>query len=140
MVARRRGTPLSNLAEIKAESIDYGLILTCFLTGAEGSLQLRDQIQPLPGEAAVLLRLAAEMAVGRGALVDRLVELQAATDVGRPQRKDVGQHLLELSLADLAGALGADIERHRIGDTDRVGDLDPAAVGKARGDDVLGEA
>ena len=37
----------------------------------------------LPGEAAVLVRRAAEMAVGRGAAVDRPVELERAADVGR---------------------------------------------------------
>src|SRR5690349_20707010 len=41
------------------------------LTRADSPLQLRHQVGALPGEAAVLFGLAAEMAVSRGALVDR---------------------------------------------------------------------
>ena len=79
------------------------------------------------------------MAVGRGAAIDRPVELQRAADVGRRQPEQLRQHLLELLLVDLAGAVGIDQERHRIGDADRVGDLDGAAVGEAGRDHVLGE-
>jgi hypothetical protein len=32
-----------------------------------------------------------------------------------------------------------DIERQRLGDADRIGKLDRAALGEAGGDDVLGE-
>jgi hypothetical protein len=32
-----------------------------------------------------------------------------------------------------------DIERERLGDADRVGELDRAALGEAGGDDVLGQ-
>src|SRR5690348_6504424 len=85
------------------------------LTRAESALQLRHEIEPFPGEAAVAVRLAAEMTVSRRALVDRLVELQRAADIGRTQREDVRQHLLELALVDLAGALGVHIERHWVG-------------------------
>src|ERR1051325_7679125 len=53
------------------------------LAGAKSPLQLGHQIEPLPREGAVLLRPAAEMAVGGGALIDRLFGLQGATGVGR---------------------------------------------------------
>src|SRR6185369_2749276 len=51
--------------------------------GSESAAQLLDQIGPLPGEAAVLFRRAAEMAVGGGAAIDWPVELERAADVGR---------------------------------------------------------
>ena len=50
---------------------------------SERLLQLRRQIGLLPREAAVLVGRAAEVAVGRGAAIDRLVELERAADVGR---------------------------------------------------------
>ena len=71
------------------------------------------------------------MAVRRGALVDRLVELQAAANVGRAQREDVREDLLQLAFVDLAGALCVDIERHRVGDTDGIGNLEFGDIGDA---------
>src|SRR5690348_7053371 len=53
-------------------------------------------IGPLPGEAAVLFGGAAEVTIGRGAAVDRAVQLQRAADVGRRQAEQLGQNLLEL--------------------------------------------
>ena len=50
----------------------------------------------LPGEAAVLVGRAAEVAVGRGAPVDRPVELEGAADIGRGQAEQLGQNFLEL--------------------------------------------
>ena len=47
--------------------------------------------------------------------------------------------LLELAFVDVAGAVQVDVDRQRLGDADRVGELQRAAVGEARGDDVLGE-
>src|SRR5262245_36384903 len=79
------------------------------------------------------------MAVGRGAAIDRAVELERAPDIGRRQAEDLRQRLLQLLLVDLAGPVRVDQERHRIGDADRIGDLDSAALGYAGGDHVLGE-
>src|SRR6185312_13816803 len=93
----------------------------------------------LPGEAAVLVRRAAEMAVGCRAAVDRPVELERTADIGRGQPEQLRQNLLELLFGDLAGAVGVDQNRHRIGDANGVGNLDGAAVGEAGGDHVLGE-
>ena len=38
----------------------------------------------------------------------------------------------------LPGAEGLDVQAHRLGHADRIGDLDLAAVGESGGDDVLG--
>src|SRR6185437_3564627 len=76
------------------------------------------EIGLLPGEAAVFIGRAAEVAVGRGTAIDRPVELERAPDVGRRQPEDFRQHLLELFLIDLAGAVGVDQNRHRIGNAD----------------------
>src|SRR4051812_18618858 len=62
------------------------------------------QVGALPREAAVLLRRAAEVPVGGGAAVDRPVELQPPSDIRRRQAEELGQHLLELALVDVAGA------------------------------------
>ena len=52
---------------------------------------------------------------------------------------DVHQRAFELGFVDLAGAVQIDVDRQRLGDADRVGELQRAAVGEAGGDDVLGE-
>ena len=49
---------------------------------------------------------------------------------------ELGEDLLELRFVDRAGAVGVDIDRQRLGDADRVAELDRAAR-RARGDDVL---
>ena len=49
------------------------------------------------------------------------------------------QGLLELGLVDLAGAVGIDVDRQRLGDADGIGQLDRAAVGETRRHHVLGE-
>src|SRR5579863_3648806 len=103
------------------------------------ALELIGEIGALPGEATVLLRRAAEMAVRGGALVDRPVELERAANIGRSQRENLLQGLGQLLLIRLAGAMGVDIERHRIGNADRVGDLNGALLGETGGDHVLGE-
>ena len=49
------------------------------------------------------------------------------------------QHLAQPLRVDLAGAVGVDVDRQRLGDADGVGELDGAALGEAGGDDVLGQ-
>src|SRR3569833_2207181 len=88
------------------------------------ALDLRGEVGLLPREAAVLLRLAAEMAVGGGAAIDRPVELQRAPDVGRRQAEQLGQDLLELLLVDLAGAGRGGRRRRRSGGAGRGGGRD----------------
>ena len=55
------------------------------------------------------------------------------------QLADAADRLLQLFVADGAGAVRVDIERQRLGDADRIGELDGAAAGQTGGDDVLGE-
>src|SRR6185503_13519649 len=50
-----------------------------------------------------------------------------------------GQDFFEFFLFDIAGAVGVDQNRHRIGDADGIGDLDGALGGDTGGDHVLGE-
>src|SRR5579862_2085428 len=68
-------------------------------------LQRRDEVDLFPAEGAVAAGLAAEMAVGRGLGVDRLVELEIVADAARREVENVAQHALELGLLDLAGAM-----------------------------------
>ena len=42
-------------------------------------------------------------------------------------------------VGELARAEGVDVDAHRLGDADGVGELDLAALGQAGGDDVLGD-
>mgnify|MGYP003694701087 CR=1 FL=1 len=94
--------------------------------------------QPLPGEAAVRLGRTTEMAVSRRARIDRLVRgrdvcgCRAATDPLVPAAP-------RASLCSSTAPAGVDIERQRLGNPDRVGDLDCTTLGKSRADDVLCE-
>ena len=58
-------------------------------------------------------------------------------DAARRQIHQLLQDRGELLLVRRSG--GIDIERQRLGDADRIGDLDRAALGEPGGDDVLGE-
>jgi hypothetical protein len=51
----------------------------------------------------------------------------------------LAHQLGDLDVGDLAGALGVDVDADRLGDADGVGQLDLAALGQARGHDVLGD-
>ena len=104
-------------------------------------LQIVDQVGLFPGEE-VAFGLAAEMAVGGGRRIDRLVEAEVGADAARGQAAelvDAADRGFEPVVADRARAVGVDIERQRLADADRIGELDGAALGEARGDDVLGE-
>ncbi len=52
---------------------------------------------------------------------------------------DLADRVLDLVVADGAGAVGVDVERQRLRHADRIGQLDRAALGEAGGDDVLGQ-
>src|SRR4051812_9630060 len=82
------------------------------------------------------------MAVGGGGPVDGLVEAEMGADAARGEAAELRDRLdslLELRIVDAAGAVGVDVERQRLRDSDRVGELDGAALREARGDDVLSE-
>src|SRR5437870_5469842 len=87
----------------------------------------RSKIGLLPGEAAVLFRCAAKMAISRCPFVDRPVELERTANICRRQTKQLRQDLFELFLLDLARAVRVDQDGHRVGNADRVRDLDGAA-------------
>ena len=101
-----------------------------------GLAQRVGAVGALPGEVVVV---AAEVAVGGGLLVDRPVQVQLAcgTMPGRRSKCSCDQ-LRDLGVGILLGAEGLDHQRDRVGDADRVGDLDLAAVGEPGGDHVLG--
>src|ERR1700691_5569048 len=80
------------------------------------------------------------MAVGGGAGVDRAVQLQMLADgAGRRAADQVGQDLFQLGRVDPAGVVQVDIEAQRLGNPDRIADLDGAAVGQSGGHNVLGQ-
>src|SRR6266436_10175393 len=103
------------------------------------ALQRVGEVGLLPREPALIVRGAAEMAVGRGPRVDRLVEIEMLADAARRQVHRFGHGLLKLFLGHLAGAMGIDVDRQRPRHADGVSQLQRAAAGEARGDDVLGE-
>lgn len=106
---------------------------------SDRALERFDEIGLLPGEAALIVGRAAEMAVGRGARVDRAVEIEMGADAARGQVHRLGDGLLELILRHLTGAVGVDVGRRRTRDADGVGELQRAAIGKPGGVDVLGD-
>src|SRR3569833_4296407 len=89
----------------------------------DGLLQRVDEIGLLPGEGAVAAGLAAEMTIGRGLGIDRLVEAEMVADAVRREIDQLAEYLLELGLVDLASAMQVDIDRQRLGDADGVGEL-----------------
>jgi hypothetical protein len=107
---------------------------------SESPLQLVRQVRPLPGEAAVRLWRAAEVAVGGGAGVDRPVELQVLADGPRRRSADqLRQQPFQLGRIDIVAAVQVYVEAQRSGDADRIADLDGAFVGQPGRDDVLGQ-
>src|SRR5688572_4137993 len=104
----------------------------------ERCLEVVDEVGALPREE-VAVGCAAEMAVCGGLLVDRLVKAEMGADAARgeaAQLLDAVDRGLDLVVADCAGPMGVDIERERLGDADRISQLDRAALGEAGGDDV----
>src|SRR5262249_46481039 len=80
--------------------LDMGMAVTtppCWTCRAGASTGLAhrgpdvpDQVRLLPGEAAVFFRRTTEVAVGGGAAVDRPVQLERATDIGRREPENLG--------------------------------------------------
>src|SRR5215207_2695108 len=82
--ASRRGGAQAPLARARDARADLG-----FAVGrrdADGRAQGVDPVGSLPGEVVVL---AAEVAVGRGLLEDRAVEVEVATERGGAQIEDL---------------------------------------------------
>src|ERR1700730_4464966 len=68
----------------------------------------------LPGESALIVGGAAEMAVGRGARIDRTIEVEMLANAARGEVHRFGHDLLELVLRDLSGAVGVAVDRERL--------------------------
>src|SRR5689334_3829079 len=98
--------------------------MTTGRTALRQPLQRLGEVGALPGEAALVVRLAAEVAVGGGARVDRPVQLQVFADGARRRPADhLRQGDLQLRRVDLAGVVQVDVEAERLGDANRVADL-----------------
>src|SRR5947207_15886700 len=91
-------------------------------------------VRALPGEVAVV---PAEMTVRRRLGIDRTTEIEVAKDGGRTEVEVLAHELLDPAHGDRRRSERLDEHRHRMGDADRVGDLDLAALGEPGRDDVL---
>src|ERR1035441_2434746 len=85
------------------------------------------EIGLFPGEAAVLVGGAAEMAVGRGAPIDRAAELEGAADIGRPQREQLVRIVFSPGKAPVLAGAGAERAVGRGAPIDRAAELEGAA-------------
>ena len=81
----------------------------------------------------------AEVAVGRGPLVDRPVQPEVRADAPRRQVHDLRHRLLDRRLRHLAGAEGVGVDRQRPRHADRIGELQHAALRQPRRHHVLRE-
>src|SRR2546423_7803168 len=82
--------------------------ITGLLLQAEGALDVVELGGPLPGE---LLLGAAEVAVGGGALVDGLAQVEVADDGSRAQVEDLLHCRADLAGVDRLGPEGLDHHR-----------------------------
>src|SRR5258707_15375478 len=87
------------------------------LAQARLGAELVGLVGALPGEAVAA---AAEVAVGRGRLVDRAAQLKVAEDRARAQVEILLHQLDDRLAGDLLGAERLDEQRQRPGDADRV--------------------
>src|SRR5690606_24701427 len=90
------------------------------------------------GDDGLLLRDAAEGAVGRGFLVHGVQQVEHAGDGVGAQVEHFAHQVDDGGFRHLVGAEGVQGDRGGLGHADGVGHLDLAAVGQAGGDDVLG--
>ena len=110
-------------------------------TLSERSLQIFDQIRPLPGEE-VALRGTTEVTVGRGLAIDRLVQAQMRSNTSgghTAELVDPADRRLDRRVGNHTGTMRVDIERKRVADPNGVGQLDGAALRQPGRDDVLGK-
>src|SRR3954470_22589749 len=91
-------------------------------------------VRPLPGEVAVV---PAEVTVRRRLRVDRAAEVEVTEDRGGTQVEVLLHEVLDPADGDRFRSERLDENGHRMRDSDRVCDLDLAALGKPRCDDVL---
>src|SRR5262245_3825793 len=89
----------------------------------------------LPGESVYIA--AAEVSECGRLLIDWAAKIERFDDAFRRKLEVGADDLREFSLINLRRAKAVDINRHRLGDADGVGQLDLAAVGDAGGHDVF---
>src|SRR5271168_4490656 len=75
---------------------------------SEGAAQVVGKVGPFPRKCPARLRLATEMAIGRGRRVYRLVEAEVRTDAAGRQIHQLLQHTCELGFVNIR--LGIDIK------------------------------
>lgn len=85
-----------------------------------------DLLRHLPGEA-----LATEMTKAAGSLVDRLAQLQFVDDLARSQVEVVLYYFQQFLVALRARAVREDGQRDRLGDADRIRDLEQTSLAQA---------
>ena len=99
--------------------------------------QRLDQIDLFPAKAAIGLRIAPKMPIGRRALIDRLVKAQLLTNAARRQVHALIYSFFNRRIRDLAGAVGIHKDRQRARHANRIGKLQRAALCHARSHDVF---
>src|SRR5439155_6090732 len=102
---------------------------------SEGPPQLLNEVQPLPGEAAVRLGQTTKVAVGGCTRVDRPVQAEMCADAARRQIHYFLQHHSQPLFIDSSTCVN--IERQRLGNPNRISHLDRATRGESGTDDVL---
>src|SRR5215813_4744571 len=93
-------------------------------------------VRAFPGE--ILVR-AAEVTIGRGSLIDRPQQVQVLDDFPRLEPKGVADRFGNLLFGGGGRPEGVHQNRHRIGQADRIGNLDLAAASKAGRHYVFGD-
>src|SRR5699024_5100491 len=84
-----------------------------------------------------LRQLPAEVAVHRGQGVDRPQQVEGVDERGGAEVEDLPHGGRDPVGGDVTGAEGLDVQAHRLGDADGVGDLHLAAGGEPGGHEVL---
>lgn len=120
-------------------------MIKCIREGEKGFKKAREYLQGeglggLPGEVGIG---ATEVTVSGGLLQDGAAQVEVADDGSRAKIEvvlhDLGDLLVSLARASDAGAVGVHEDGQRVRHTDGVGELDKHTVGKAGGDDGLGD-
>lgn len=88
-----------------------------------------DQVSALPREAAVGFGGAAEVAVGRGTRINRAVKAKMRADAAGRQVHHLCDGALNLGGVHIARAEGVSIDRERLGNANRVRELNRATLG-----------
>ena len=123
----------------EAESSTQGFGAVKFLPSEELDLNLLGLV--IEGLKLLDLELifASHVTIGSSLGVNGIEQLQVANDGRGTQVKQVLEDSgnLHVALVHMAGAIGVDIEAHRLGNADGIGHLDECLVGNAGSYDIL---